>query len=154
MPQRPEKYRRMELRRKIGNRRFGHAVRIFSSPVCGYFIAHACFECCVSYKRAPRQDQVAICPNCRGKAYQMGRSFKAPPRSDREQWLKIRILFALGFRFFSYRSRDCPALPANLDELEDFLRNNPAHPFRIADPLLALLPAEVGERWRKILPRR
>lgn len=146
MPQRAEKYRRMELRRDIGNRNFGFAVRTFSSTVRGYLIAHACFECRVSYKRVPRDEQVATCPECRGPAYQMGRSFKAPPRSNEEQWLKVRILFAYGFRFFSYRSRDCPALPSTLHELEDFLREYPEHPFRIANPQLDLLPTGVAER--------
>jgi hypothetical protein len=60
----------------------------------------------------------------------MGRSFKAPPARDKEQWLKVHALYQAGFRFFSYRSHDCPPLPKRLADVEAFIRDNPVHPFR------------------------
>jgi hypothetical protein len=64
----------------------------------------------------------------------MGRSFKTPASRDTEQWAKVQALYQAGFRFFSYRSYDCPPLPARLSEVESFIRNNPGHPFRVAGP--------------------
>lgn len=61
----------------------------------------------------------------------MGRSFKAPPTKDLEQWAKVRALYDAGFRFFSYRSVDGPPLPAKLSDVEDFIRDNPTHPLRV-----------------------
>ncbi len=64
----------------------------------------------------------------------MGRSFKAPASRDSEQWAKVEALYAAGFRFSSYRSADGPPLPDRLAEVESFIRNNPAHPLRVAAP--------------------
>jgi hypothetical protein len=62
----------------------------------------------------------------------MGRSFKAPPAKDTEQWAKVQALYAAGFRFFGYRSAEGPPLPDRLSEVEEFVRNNPSHPLRVA----------------------
>ena len=64
----------------------------------------------------------------------MGRSFKAPPAKNLEQWEKVKALYNAGFRFFSYRSFSCPALPAKLAEVEAFIHANPKHPLRVAAP--------------------
>jgi hypothetical protein len=61
----------------------------------------------------------------------MGRSFKAPPTKDLEQWAKVRVLYDAGFRFFSYRSIDGPPLPTRLSDVEAFIRDNPNHPLRV-----------------------
>jgi hypothetical protein len=100
-------------------------------PSPQYLIAHACFDCRKSFKVAPRPDLAATCPNCGGQLHEMGRSFKAPPAKDTEQWAKVQALYAAGFRFFSYRSAEGPPLPDRLSEVEEFVRNNPAHPLRI-----------------------
>jgi len=64
----------------------------------------------------------------------MGRSFKAPPTRDLEQWAKVQALFVSGFRFFSYRSTSAPPLPDRLADVEAFIRDNPVHPLRVAAP--------------------
>ena len=99
-----------------------------------YLISHACFECRKSFKIAPRPDYSAACPNCGGKLLEMGRSFKAPPARNLEQWAKVQALYNAGFRFSSYRSKDAPPLPSKLSEVEAFIRDNPAHPLRVAAP--------------------
>lgn len=123
-----EKFRRMALRRDVGN-------RLPSPPKSrtgngGYLVAHACFSCRKSFKIAARPEP-AKCPNCGGVLHWMGRSFKAPAAKNEEQWAKVQALHQAGFRFFSYRSHDCPPLPARLVDVEDFIRNNPKHPFRV-----------------------
>jgi hypothetical protein len=70
----------------------------------------------------------------------MGRSFKAPPVKDTEQWAKVQALYNAGFRFFSYRSALGPPLPALLSEVEAFIRDNPAHPLRVAAPNSSFKP--------------
>jgi hypothetical protein len=137
------KQRRKELRRELGNRKAP------SPPPPRpqgprYLVAHACFDCRRSCKVSPRPERVAVCPSCGGPMYEMGRSFKAPPARDREQWAKVRALYAAGFRFFGYRSSFCPPLPARLADVAAFLRENPDHPYRIAepDPSLAGPPSE------------
>lgn len=103
-------------------------------PSPQYLIAHACFDCRKSFKVAPREDLSAVCPNCGGNIQEMGRSFKAPPAKDLEQWKKIKVLFAAGFRFSSYRSTLGPPLPDRLADVATFIRDNPAHPLRVAAP--------------------
>ena len=99
-----------------------------------YLIAHACFDCRKSFKISPRPDYVAVCPNCGGGIHEMGRSFKAPPAKDVEQWAKVQALYNAGFRFFSYRSVSGPPLPDKLSQVAAFIRDNPAHPMRVAAP--------------------
>ena len=99
-----------------------------------YLIAHACFACRKSFKVAPRTDFQSTCPNCGGVIHEMGRSFKAPPAKDAEQWTKVQLLYNAGFRFFSYRSTSGPPLPDRLSEVEAFIQDNPVHPLRVAGP--------------------
>jgi hypothetical protein len=102
-------------------------------PSPQYLIAYACFACRKSFKIVPRADAQAICANCGGPLHEMGRSFKAPPAKDSEQWAKVQALYNAGFRFFSYRSVDGPPLPARLADVEAFIRDNPDHPLRVSD---------------------
>lgn len=72
----------------------------------------------------------------------MGRSFKAPEKGDSKQWLKVQWLYALGFRFFSYRSYpSAPRLPEHLRDVPAFAKAHRTHPFRVAAPNKALRPA-------------
>jgi hypothetical protein len=109
-------------------------------PSPRYLIAHACFDCRKSFKVVPRTENTAVCPNCGGQLHRMGRSFKAPPATDTEQWAKVQALYSAGFRFFSYRSVEGPPLPARLSEVEAFIRDNPAHPLRVAAPSNSFKP--------------
>jgi hypothetical protein len=136
-----EKQRRMELRRVNGTRtarkRMPHSK---TSGTASYLIAHACFDCRVSMKRVPQTVGSLRCPSCGGCSYEMGRSFRAPKRTDQEQWHKVRLLFAYGFRFFSYRSYPkAPRLPERLRDVRAFLRANPKHPFRVGPIQMNLL---------------
>lgn len=128
-----EKARRMALRRDAGNRSL--AARNPSSRDAGaHLIAHACFVCRKSFKVAPHPQRQRRCPGCGGRIHEMGRSFKAPLSRDREQWAKVQALYEAGFRFSSYRSFDCPPLPARLRDVEAFVRDNPDHPMRVHGP--------------------
>lgn len=104
-------------------------------PSPKYLIAHACFDCRKSFKVAPRKEFSAVCPGCGGKIHEMGRSFKAPPAKDLEQWEKVKALFAAGFRFSSYRSTLGPPLPDRLADVAAFIRDHPEHPLRVAAPI-------------------
>jgi hypothetical protein len=73
----------------------------------------------------------------------MGRSFKAPASRDLEQWAKVQALYEAGFRFFSYRSFDCPPLPVRLSQVEAFIRDNPNHPMRVAGPHDSIKPTRL-----------
>jgi hypothetical protein len=106
MTSKSEKERRMQIRRKLGNRKAAVTTEWVRQRTAPYLIAHACFYCRTSFKVQPCAARERSCPNCTGRAYEMGRSFKAPPKADIEQWFKVQALFAHGFRFFSYRSYD------------------------------------------------
>src|SRR5690606_39640833 len=91
---------RMELRRKTGSR---------ASPDPGgpqsrakgprYLVAHACFSCRLSFKRATRDDGSSPqCPNCGSPMARMGRGFKAPLRRNADKWKAVELLHAAGFR--------------------------------------------------------
>ena len=121
-----DKSHRMALRRDAGLR----APPVpRTKSVAAYRVAHACFDCRKSFKVQPGSRQ-AKCPNCGGPAHWMGRSFKAPAASDRDQWKKVKALYDAGFRFFSYRSQDCEPFPARLADVQRFIRENPDHPYR------------------------
>ena len=109
-------------------------VQTSRNPGSQYLIAHACFACRKSFKIAPRIERFAVCPSCSGELCQMGRSFKAPPAKDVEQWAKVQALYNAGFRFLSYRSADGPPLPVRLADVDAFVRDNPSHPLRVAGP--------------------
>ena len=126
----PDKSRRMALRRASGTR-LPPKPKTQELPSNGYLVAHACFACRKSFKLAPR-DETPKCPNCASPLREMGRSFKAPAARDSEQWAKVEALYNAGFRFYSYRSNDCPKLPTRLSEVEAFIRENPEHPWRVA----------------------
>jgi hypothetical protein len=104
-----EKQRRMELRRATGTRAIPKPAVRSTSKAGEPLSAHACFDCRTSTKRVSQGTRVVRCPSCGGRSYEMGRSFRAPKKTDREKWSKVRMLFAHGFRFFSYRS--CPEAP-------------------------------------------
>jgi hypothetical protein len=80
----------------------------------------------------------------------MGRSFRAPRRADVDQWTKVQILYAHGFRFASYRRRDCAPLPRSLQDVADFLVANPQHPLKTGPHDRALLPGAARARRRQV----
>lgn len=92
----------------------------------------ACFNCKVSFKQDGSVDE-RPCPNCNGIMYRMGWSFKAPRKHDKDQWKKVQILYAEGFRFFGSGNYESQPLPELLKEVSDFLKRNPDHRLRVAD---------------------
>jgi len=131
----PGKQLRKELKASAAQR---PAVPSFFSHDWGpvYRVAHACFACRRSVKIAwnPMAYKIvaARCPECGGPLKWMGRTFKTPKRSDTEQWAKVEALWNAGFRFQNYRSHpEAERLPDRLREVDDFVRRNPSHPFRV-----------------------
>jgi len=62
----------------------------------------------------------------------MGRAFKAPKKSDVEQWRKVEALWMAGFRFWPFHSPEVEPLPEHLREVDEFVERNPNHPLRLA----------------------
>ena len=95
-------------------------------------VAHACFHCRKSWKLPPGKD--GICPQCARPLSEMGRSFKAPKMGDLKQWEKVQRLWDSGFRFSSLgHGGDGERFPDKLREVDDFIRRNPDHPWRVRD---------------------
>ena len=93
-------------------------------------IAYACFDCRKSWKHSPAVE--AVCPQCARPLKEMGRSFKAPRQSDQKQWEKVQRLWEGGFRFSSLgNGNDGERFPEKLREVDDFIRRNPTHPWRV-----------------------
>ena len=64
----------------------------------------------------------------------MGRAFKVPKKADNEQWAKVGALWLAGFRFVNHeRGREAEPFPERLREVDDFVRRNPQHPFRLQE---------------------
>lgn len=120
----------MELRRSIGNRTLPEQ---YSPPYhrgAECLWPHACFECRKSWKLA--EEATAKCPECEGELHWMGRAFKVPRKADKQQWAKVRALWMAGFRFINHtRWREAEPLPERLRDVDDFVRRNPDHPFRV-----------------------
>lgn len=127
----PSKAERMELRRKVGNREAAgpYVPPYHRGAECLW--PHACFDCRKSWKLA--EESSARCPECGGDLHWMGRAFKVPKKADSEQWEKVRALWEAGFRFFNSPTLKgtYDSFPERLREVEDFVRRNPEHPFRI-----------------------
>lgn len=128
MTTKEEKARRMELRKDAGNRVIEPPPP--NPPGPDYLVAHACFECRKSFKIPPR-DEPATCPDCGREIHWMGRSFRPPRKSDTQQWKKVKLLYAYGFRFVG--SGSTPALPDRFQDVERFVAENPNHALRIAE---------------------
>ena len=92
-------------------------------------MSFACFTCNKSFKREFNLSQecpkVLKCPDCSGSAYNFGRHFKAPKKSDKKQWKKIHFLFEHGFRFQKIRSgsghHDTVPYPDTLEQAKEFV---------------------------------
>jgi hypothetical protein len=131
----------MELRRAIGNRKLpnqqgngGGSWLAYCEPAYRGKLRlwpHACFECCKSWKLSEASN--AKCPECGGEIHWMGRAFKAPRKTDDEQWAKVRALWSAGFRFVNHEGwrEAAEPYPERLREVEDFILRNPKHPFRL-----------------------
>lgn len=101
-----------------------------------YNCAFACLACCKSFKRefdlALGLPDDMICPECGGSAYNFGRHFKPPKKSDKNQWEKVRFLFQHGFRFQNIvYEQDGVAVdvpyPKTLREAKDFVERYRAY---------------------------
>ena len=125
------KAERMEIRRRLGNRAVPKPYVPPSQGGPAYLIAHACFDCRASWKRKLREGTAPPCPQCGNPLHEMGRSFKTPRKSDKQEWEKVRVLWSAGFRFWSYRRHpEAEPLPERLQDVHDFIRRNPDHPMR------------------------
>ena len=130
MVQGPSKSERMELRKAIGNRTIPVPDAGDRSRGPDYLVAHACFDCCKSWKIS--ENSTATCPQCGGPLHWMGRAFKAPKKSDMEQWKKVALLWGAGFRFISHTGwRDVEPYPERLRDVAAFIEGNREHPFRV-----------------------
>lgn len=97
-----------------------------SSP---YGVAYACVICRKSFKRqvdfATCIPSEKVCPECGRPSFRVGRHFKAPRRSDRAQWEKVRFLLEHGFRFQKIRvgphQHDTVPYPKTLEEAREFV---------------------------------
>jgi hypothetical protein len=89
----------------------------------------ACFACRKAFKQrgswlVRRSDLRPFpCPDCTAPMTPLGRDFKAPPRRDRAQWLKVELLHAFGVVFET--PTETPGgpgpRPGKLNEAVDFL---------------------------------
>jgi len=95
-----EKARSMDIRRVNGTRKRIALSEVEKVRGSEYLVAHACFGCNKSWKMKP-DEKGHVCPECAQSVCFMGRSFKAPKKSDIEQWKKVRRLWMAGFRFYS-----------------------------------------------------
>ena len=95
-----------------------------------YNMSFVCLVCYKSFKREcgrlPSDYPNALpCPDCGGPAHNFGRHFKAPKKTDRKQWRKVRFLFEHGFRFQKIRlTRDAVEsvpYPDTLEEAREFV---------------------------------
>ena len=120
----------MEMRKAIGN-------RVITGPYVPpyprgpeYLVAHACFSCRKSWKLP--EESSAVCPQCGQAISWMGRAFKAPKKSNAEQWEKVEMLWRAGFRFFpNTRGREIEPYPERMRDVANFVANNLEHPFRV-----------------------
>ena len=93
-----------------------------------YTVSFACLNCRRAFKREvnPAQSSLKLdCHNCSSSAYNLGRHFKAPKRTDLQQWKKIEFLLQHGFRFQKIRTsshhHDTVPYPQTLAQAREFV---------------------------------
>lgn len=142
MAKRSEKARRAQLRKAAGLKRFSELFAQRQQRQHGsqrarrsaFLVSFACFVCRKSFKKPFVPDQQYKCPQCAQEMAHMGRSFKAPRRTEARQWEKVRRLWSAGYRFHTNtRSPDVPAFPNQLRDVDEWIKQNPKHPFRLRD---------------------
>ena len=93
-------------------------------------MSYACLACKTAHKRAAHGCNSGFplemeCPNCQGAMYNLGRHFKAPKKSDTEQWKKVAFLIDHGFFFQKIRpdsnGNESVPYPKTLDEAKEFV---------------------------------
>ena len=86
---------------------------------------YVCLACRHTFRRTGGPLVDKVCPNCRGKAIGLSRKFRAPARTDVEQWAKVEMLIQHGFRFFPvYDERGQPTpYPRTLRAAREFVRH-------------------------------
>ncbi len=130
-----EKRKRMQIRKDVGNRPLSTEAlkatgKIPKPQFPDYLVAHACFDCRKSFKYTVEEARTHFCTQCDTEILEMGRSFKAPKKSDEKQWFKVEKLRRAGFMFHT-NTFETAGYPQNLNEVEAFIRNNPDHKFRL-----------------------
>lgn len=139
-----EKARRAQLRKAAGLKRHSEllAVRQQRETMLGpqelrrsaFLVSFACFACRKCFKKPFVPDQQYKCPQCAREMAHMGRSFKAPRRTETRQWEKVQRLWAAGYRFHTNTRRQrVPAFPNKLRDLDKWIKQNPNHPFRLRE---------------------
>jgi len=128
----------MQIRKDTGNRPLSDQAlkatgKIPKPQFPDYLVAHACFSCRKSFKYPVEDNGSALtsksCPQCAAEIFLMGRSFEAPKKSDKNQWLKVEKLRRAGFMFHT-NSYETAGYPKTLKEVDAFIQNNPNHKFR------------------------
>jgi hypothetical protein len=125
-----DKQARMELRRKAGYRALPKPQEKVLGPE--YSMSFACLNCKTSNMRHFFEDpcdypESMECPICKGIAFNFGRHFKPPKKSDLAQWKKIEYLVEHGFVFQTiYEQREDSgyykiSYPKTLAEAKDFV---------------------------------
>ena len=144
MAKRSEKARRAQLRKAAGLKRFSElfaerqqrANMLGPQPVrrSGILVAFACFACRKCFKKRFAPEQQYKCPQCAQQMGYMGRSFKAPRKTEIRQWKKVQRLWLAGYRFHPNTNRQgVPAFPNKLRDVDDWIEQNPRHPFRLRE---------------------
>jgi len=128
----------MQIRKDVGNRQLSDEALRATGKIpkfrsADYLVAHACFSCRKSYKY-PVETKFTVsfsklCPQCGEEIFLMGRSFEAPKKSDKKQWLKVEKLRRAGFMFHT-NTYETAGYPKRLSEVDAFVRDNPHHKFR------------------------
>jgi len=125
MADKNEKYRRMEIRKEIGNREVSPPQSQSSPGVPNYLFPYVCFACRKSFKRSITEEGLPdkTCPNCGGVAHGMSRKFKPPAAKDTTQWDKVEFLFQNGYRFFTQHDENgqCVPYPKTIKEAKAFV---------------------------------
>ena len=76
----------------------------------------------LEHRKRHEAARVCLCPQCRQPMHNMGFDFKAPRQSEVDQWHKVEILHARGYRYSSCGCCGPGYRPETLKEVPAFLR--------------------------------
>jgi hypothetical protein len=69
----------------------------------------------------PKDERPVRCPECRNPLRNMGRDFKAPPKTDKEHWQAVAMLYDAGYAYHGCGCGGSGYRPSRLDEIPAFL---------------------------------
>lgn len=87
-----------------------------------FLFPNVCFECRKVFRK-PSRDEARICPECSNTLIVLSRKFKAPKKSNIEEWKVIEFIVKSGFTYHTihFKNGQQAKYPKTMNEAKEFV---------------------------------